>query len=151
MKNRMDSRNRSAFDIVHDLREMGARERARLLAVLGTHHLDASDAADALRSQWSTVVDLIGFEPSRIVTGCGEGGTEKVARLIAKGVTGKLAVVFHRAVFTYGIKHAEEMRDLLIAQESGALLLVMVGKKVCKRARDLFGARMKKTFEIEVG
>ncbi len=147
MKNRMDTRNRSAFDVVADLRKIGS---ARLLAVLGTHQVDAGATSDALALAWPMIVGLVGFEPVRLLTGCSPSGVEKAVRIFSKSVTGKLAVVFHRAEITYGSKRAEEMRDILLAQEAGALLLVTAGKKVCKHARDMFSSRMKRVYEIEV-
>ena len=149
MKNSMDTRNRSAFDIVNDLRSV---KKPCLLAVLGTHDVDARALAGALCSpQWSLIVAPIGFTPARLLTGCADVGVEKAVRTAAKNITGKLAVVFHRAEITYGKKAAEEIRDLLLAQEADALLLLTVGRKVCKHARDKFGARGKKVYEIEVG
>lgn len=149
MKNRMDTRNRSAHDIVAYLRSI--KGRPCLLAVLGSHAVDAGELADALRSQWSDITGQVGFEPARLLTGCADGGAEKAVRLAARDVTGELAVVFHRAEITYGRKAAEEMRDLLLAQEADALLLLTVGKRVCRHARERFGSRGKKVIEIEVG
>jgi hypothetical protein len=145
----MDTRNRSAFDIVADLRAM--KRRPCLLAVLGSHAVDAGELAKALRVQWSDIARQVGFSPVRLLTGCADGGAEKAVRLAARGVTGELAVVFHRAEITYGRKAAEEMRDLLLAQEADALLLLAAGKRVCKHARERFGSRGKKVIEIEVG
>lgn len=145
----MDTRNRSAFDVVADLRAM--KRRPCLLAVLGSHNVDARELAAVLRSQWLAVQARVGFEVVRLLTGCADVGTEKAARLAAKDVTGKLAVVFHRAELTYGKKPAEEMRDTLLAQEADALLLFTTGsKRVCKHARERFSSRGKKIFEIEV-
>jgi hypothetical protein len=146
--NQMDTRNRSAFDIVAELRAM---KKPCLLAVLGTHNVDASVLRSAVAAQWSRISGMFGFRPARLMTGCAGVGTEKATRLVAKSVTGELAVVFHRAEVTYGKKVAEEMRDLLLAQEADALLLVTTGKKVCQHARERFGSRGKRVFEIEVG
>lgn len=147
--NTMDTRNRSAFDVVGDLRAL--KRRPCLLAVLGSHRVDAGELSDALCLSWSVIQVQVGFEPVRLVTGCADGGAEKAARMAAKSITGKLAVVFHRAEVTYGKKPAEEMRDLLLAQEADALLLLAVGKKVCKHASYLFAVRGKKVYEVEVG
>ena len=105
----------------------------------------------AVRAQWSRIKSMFGFEPVRLLTGCANVGAEKAIRLAAKSLTGKLAVVFHRAEVTYGKRAAEEMRDILLAQEATALLLLTTGKKTCKHARDTFSSRGKKVYEVEVG
>jgi hypothetical protein len=119
--------------------------------VLGSHSLDAVQTADALDQQWSAVIELLHFEPVRLVTGCADVGAEKATRLAAKRVTGKLAAVFHRAEATYGIKKAEEMRDVILAQQADALLLLTAGTKVCRHARERFSSLGKKVYELEVG
>lgn len=155
MKNQMDSRNRSAALIVHDLRELPGSPLVppgrRLLAVLGSHQFDAGKLAEAMRRRWSTFTTVVGFEPVRIVTGCAPSGAEKAARMVARDVTGRLAVVFHRAEITYGRGPAEQMRDVLLAQEADALLVLTTGRKVCAHARDRFRGHGKKVHEIEVG
>ena len=149
MKNQMDTRNRSGFDVVADLRKL---DRKRLLAVLGSHSIPANEVAKSLREQWSQVVGMVGFEPVRLITGCAPAGAEKAARLIAKSVTGKLAVVFHRADLVYGPKHAESMRDMLVVQEASVLLLLVTKPgQGLKNMRYLFPANGKKIHEIEVG
>jgi len=149
MKNQMDTRNRSGFDVVADLRKL---DRRRLLAVLGSHNVPADEVAQSLREQWPQVVGIVGFEPVRLVTGCAPVGAEKAARLVAKSVTGKLAVVFHRADLVYGSKHAEGMRDMMVVQESAALLLLVTAAgKSFKNLRYLFPVNGKKVHEIEVG
>jgi len=145
----MDTRNRSAFDIVANLRAL--KRRPCLLAVLGSHRVDAGELSDAFCFSWPAIQAQVGSEPVRLLTGCADGGAEKAVRLAAKSITGKLAVVFHRAEITYGKKPAEEMRDVLLAQEADALLLLTAGKRVCKHARERFGARGKKVIEVEVG
>lgn len=146
--NTFDSRNRSAFEIVKDLRALGTI--ACRLAVLGSHGLDAKQVSAAIGRSWSDVCDMVGFEPVRLVTGCADIGAEKAVRIIAKDVTGKLAAVFHRAEATYGPKEAERLRDIILAQQCDALLLLTDGGKCCKHARDRFRSLNKKVFELEV-
>jgi hypothetical protein len=146
--NSMDSRNRSAFEIVADLKKLGTV--ACRLGVLGSHGLDAKQVAGGLVRSWGDVCDMIGFEPERLVTGCVDHGAEKAARLAAKECTGKLAAVFHRAEATYGVKEAERLRDIILAQQCDALLLLTDGGKCCKHARERFGSLNKKVFELEV-
>lgn len=148
MTNSWDTRNRSAFDIVTDLRSM--KKRPCLLAVLGSHNVDARELAGALIAQWREIVYTVGFDPVRLLTGCADVGVEKAVRLVSKNVTGKLPVVFHRAEITYGKKAAGGMRDVLLSQEADALLLLTAGKKTCKHARERFGSRGKKVFEVEI-
>lgn len=159
MKNQFDTRVRSAHDVVSDLRFMYGlsgpangigREPHTLVAILGSNRFSARDAADALVVNWGTVIDQFGFEPMRVLTGCGEVGAEKAARLAAKRLTGRLAVVFHRAELTYGRRQAEEIRDTLLAQEADALLLLTTGSKVCRHARERFSSRGKKVIEVEI-
>jgi hypothetical protein len=143
-----DTRRCAAFEVVDALREQG---KGRVLAVLGSHRVPAGELSRTLRARWGDVVDLVRFEPERIVTGCAPAGTEKAARLLAPRVTSGRAVVFHRAEVTYGRKGGEEMRDVLLAQEATSLLLVTTGAPVCRHARERFGARMKRVYEIEIG
>ena len=146
-KNVLDTRTMRGDEVVAELR----KTKGLKLAVLGSHQLDAKAVASALIAQRDAIVDLVGKAPVRILTGCADVGAEKAARLAAKGITGNGAVVFHRPEITYGIKPAEQMRDVLLAQEGDALLLLTDGKKCCKHARDRFTARMKKIYEIEIG
>jgi hypothetical protein len=148
MKNQFDTRNRGADVIFTDLRMLRAdTSGACVLAVLGTHRVDAQELADVLRTQWPEIVAAVGFEPKRLMTGCAEGGTEKAVRLAAKSITGKLPVVIHRAEMTYGKKPAEEMRDTLMAREADAL--VVIGN-ACKHARERFVGWHKVVHEIEI-
>lgn len=121
-----------------------------MLAVLGSRNVDAGVLADAMRTQWPQFAAPIGFDPIRLMTGCAEAGVEKAARLAAKSITGKLAVVFHRAEVTYGKKPADEMMASLIAQEADALLILTTGKPICAFARSRFIAWNKKVYEIEI-
>jgi hypothetical protein len=142
----MDSRNTSAFDIVAELRKV----KGFKLAVLGSHQLDAKKVAhDLFDLRREVITGFVGHEPVILLTGCADVGVEKAARLVAKKLTGRLAVVFHRASFTFGAKKAEEMRDGLLAQEADALLIIGKGK-VCQAAARLFGTFNKKVFEIEL-
>lgn len=142
--NRMDTRERRADEIFAELRGT----KGFKLAVLGSHSLDASAVADALLEQRDSIIELVGEKPVRLLTGCAPVGVEKAARLAAKKFTGKLAVIIHRAELTYGKKPAEQMRDILLAQESDALLLLGGGNK---HARDRFSGHGKKVYEIEIG
>lgn len=142
--NRMDTRERRADEIFAELRGT----KGFKLAVLGSHSLDASAVADALAEKRDVIVELVGDEPVRLLTGCAPAGVEKAARLAAKRFTGKLAVIIHRAELTYGQKPAEKMRDTLLAQESDALLVIGGGNK---HARERFEAHNKKVYEIEIG
>lgn len=145
----MDTRNRHSSLIWDDLKKY---KRQCILAVLGSHNVPAGQVAASLRERWPAVMAMIGFEPVRLLTGCAPVGVEKAARIVAKTVTGKLAIVFHRAELVYGVKAAEQMRDGLIVQEANALLLLSVrlGKGM-KNIRYLFPANGKKIHEIEVG
>jgi hypothetical protein len=148
MKNQMDTRNRAADEIFAELRALRSKVGGPcVLAVLGSHTVDAQQLADVLRTQWSTLVGNVGFEPKRLMTGCVDVGVEKAVRLAAKSITGKLAVIVHRAELTYGVKPAERMRDTLLAQEADALLLFGGG---CKHARERFWGHGKKVIEIDI-
>lgn len=140
MPNKWDTRERSAFDIVADLRK---HKKANKVAVLGPHDVDASALAEVLPDAIRSAVG----DPDFILTGCADVGTEKAARLIAKKLTGERAVVFHRAHMVYGFKKAEQMRDILLAQESTSL--VVVGT-LNKHARARFRAHGKKVYEVEI-
>lgn len=146
--NSMDTRNRSAFDVVKDLR--GKFDGHYKVAVLGSHQIDATSLAAVLADAVEREVGP--HEPFLVVTGCAPVGVEKAARLMAKDYTGRPAVVFHRADIVYGPKKAEEMRDVLLAQEASCLVVVTLGgkKKTCQNLRDRFTARGKKVHVIEV-
>lgn len=148
MPNVMDSRNRSAFEIVADLKALGTV--ACRLAVLGSHDLDATQVSGLLTRSWSDVCDMVGFEPERVVTGCADVGAEKAMRLAAKEATGKLAAVFHRATTQFSVKQAEQVRDIILAQQCDALLLLTDGGKCCKHARERFGSLNKRVYELEI-
>lgn len=147
MPNQMDTRNRNAFEIVEELRKIEGLK----LAVLGSHNLNVNDTHKAIVDHWSEITELVGEDPERLLTGCRPSGSEKAVRLAAKEVTGKLAVVFHRADVTYSPKMAQEMMVNLLAQEADALLVLSNGSPVCAEARSRFIARNKKVYEIEVG
>lgn len=148
MKNPFDTRVRGADEIFADLRMLrGDTKGPCVLAVLGTHKVDEKALADAIKEQWDEIVKVVGFEPKRIMTGCVDVGTEKAARLVAKKVTGNTPVVIHRPEMTYGVKEAEEIRDMLMAREADALLVV---GKANKHARQRFIGWHKVVHEIEI-
>lgn len=151
MKNRMDSRNRDAREIVADLDKVG-RGPCRL-TIAGSRKLDTSAVADALREQWSQIVGLVGFEPKRIVTGCAPEGAEKAARLAARDVTGELAAVFHRSTMTHGPATAEIFLNILLSRAGDALLILAPNKKpACAKLRCAFAEHPgKKIYQVEVG
>lgn len=150
MKNQMDSRNRDAREIQTALEALGG-DQCRL-TIAGSHNLDAGETANALRESWSDIVDMIGFEPKLIITGCRPVGAEKAARLAAKDLTGKLAVVFHRPELVHSIKDAEMFMNICLSKAGDALLLLSPGKKlVCKNLRQQFTQWQKKIHQVEVG
>lgn len=132
------------MDVIGDLRA----HHGMRVAILGSHQIPAGRIAKALDQQWSTIVELLGFEPSMIVTGDADVGAEKAARLVAKKVTGKLATVFHRATTVYPLLQAEAVRDAILAQHTEALLVL--GKKCCKQARKHFHRYKRSVYEIEI-
>lgn len=146
----MDSRNREAPAIVADLAAMGS-ERCRLV-VVGSHKLSPGETADALREQWAAIVELVGFEPRRIITGDAPGGAEKAARLVARSVTGKLAAVFHRPELVNSARNAEMFMNILLAKTGDAALILAVGTKpTCANLRRSLGEWEKRTYQVEVG
>jgi hypothetical protein len=148
--NSMDSRNRDARQIMEDLQKMG-KEPCRL-TIAGSHKLDAKDAAEALCDAWDEITDLIGFEPKRIITGCSPVGAEKAARLAAKSLTGKLAVVFHRPELIHSVKQADMFMNVVLSKGGDALLLLANGSKpACKNLREQFQHWQKKIHQVEVG
>lgn len=150
MKNRMDSRNRDAKEIFADLDALG-KKPCRLI-VVGAHSLDPRATADALVDQWSSIVDLIGFEPKRIITGCRPVGAEKAARLTAKRVTGKLAAVFHRPELVYNAKAAEMFMNIWLARSGDTALILATGSKMtCANIRASLLEWGKKFYQVEVG
>ncbi len=152
MKNRkMDSRVRDAREIVADLDAMGP-DPCRL-TIAGSRKLDTSAVADALREQWPQIVELVGFEPKRIVTGCAPEGAEKAARLAARAVTGELAAVFHRSTMTHGPATAEIFLNILLSRTGDALLILAPNKKpACAKLRCAFAEHPgKKIYQVEVG
>jgi predicted secreted Zn-dependent protease len=150
MKNTMDSRNRDAKAIIADLAALG--EGSCRLVVVGSHKLDPSQTASALREQWSSIVELVGFEPKRIITGCAPGGAEKAARLVAKSVTGKLAAVFHRPELVHSAKTAEMFMNILLAKTGDVALILATGTKpTCSNLRHSLGEWRKRSYQVEVG
>jgi hypothetical protein len=153
--NKMDSRNRDAKLIFADLEALGA-DPCRLV-VVGSHRLDPADTAEALCDSWDELVDLVGFEPKRIITGCAPGGAEKAARLAAKSLTGKPAVVFHRPMFTPSgyiqtTKTAEMFMNISLAKAGDAGLVLATGSKLThQNLRGSLWEWDKKTYQVEVG
>lgn len=148
--NQMDSRNRDAAAIVKDLAALG-REPCRLV-VVGSHKLDPGATADAIVDQWSAIVDLVGFHPKQVVTGCAPGGAEKAARLLAKRVTGKLSAVFHRPELVHSAKNAEMFMNILLAKVGdAALILATSTKPTCVNLRRSFGEWGRLSHQVEVG
>lgn len=147
----MDSRVRDAREIVADLDAMGPGPCR--LTIAGSRKLDTSAVADALREQWSQIVELVGFEPRRIVTGCAPEGAEKAARLVARAVTGELAAVFHRSVLTHGPTQAEMFLNVLLSRAGDALLILAPGAPAtCRKLRAAFAEHPgKKIYQVEVG
>lgn len=146
----MDTRVRGADVIFAELRELrGEVGGPVVLAILGLHTIDASDLAKALPRQWDEIVEHVGFTPKLLMTGCVDVGTEKAVRIAAKKITGRSAVVIHRAEMTYGKKPAEEMRDTLMAREADALVVIGT-KNTCKHARERFVGWHKVVYEIEI-
>jgi hypothetical protein len=146
-KNRFDTRNRGADEVFYDLRMMRADAKSSVvLAVFGSNSVDPRGLARALNAQWSAVVTLVGFQPQRVMTSCRDVGTEKAVRLAAKDVTGKLAVIVHRAEMTYGIKQADEMCCNLVSREADALLMIGGGSKFL---RDRFAGWYKPIHEVD--
>ncbi len=147
MKNRFDSRNRDAREIVADL----TKEKRRL-AIVGSKNLEqAGRLVAGLRAQWSEIVELVGFEPERIVTGDAIGGAEKAARLLARSVTGKLAAVFHRADLLHRSQSEMFLNILLARTSDAALILATSGKPTCMPLRHSLTEWGKKYYQVEVG
>lgn len=146
MKNRMDTRERGADVIVAELRELQGIK----LAVLGSNNIPAKAAADAIIDHRKAIIDMIGGSPVRLVTSCRPVGAEKAARLAAKRFTGKLAVVFHRAEMSFGIRNADIMANMIIERESNALLVLSTGKKASELLSARFKQNGKKVYEIEI-
>jgi len=148
--NQMDSRNRDAKLIFADLEAMG-REPCRLV-VAGSAWLDPGATADALVEQWPAIVELVGFEPRRIITGCAQGGAEKAARLAARRVTGKLAAVFHRPELVYNKKTAEMFMNIWLAKAGDAALILATGSKpTCANLRGSLAEWDRRSYQVEVG
>lgn len=150
MKNQMDSRNRDARAVVADLKAMG-EHRCRLV-VAGSHKLDPVETSWAIREQWPEIVKFLGWRPERIVTGCAPGGAEKAARLAAKGVTGKLAAVFHRPELVHSARQAEMFMNILLSKAGDAALILATGTKpTCTNLRRSMGEWDKRSYQVEVG
>jgi len=148
--NKMDSRNRDAKLIFADLEALGA-DPCRLV-VVGSHRLDPADTADAIVEQWDAIVGLVGFRPRRIITGCAPVGAEKAARLAAKRLTGKLAVVFHRPELVHSVKNAEMFMNISLAKAGDAGLVLATGSKLThQNLRGSLWEWDKKTYQVEVG
>lgn len=118
--------------------------------MLGSQNISA-EYAEALVANQDDIIEMVGARPARLITSCRPVGAEKVARLAAKALTGKLAAVFHRAEVTYGPKVADMMANVLIAQEADALLILGTGNATCERVRARFEQNNKPVYEIEVG
>lgn len=152
--NQMDSRNRDAKLIFADLDALG-RDPCRLI-VVGSHKLDHGQLADSLVDQWSSIVELVGFRPKRIITGCAPVGAEKAARLAAKRLTGKLAVVFHRPMFTQAgfiqsAKTAEMFMNIWLAKAGdAALILATSSKPTCANLRGSLAEWDRRSYQVEV-
>lgn len=146
MKNRMDTREREAGEVLNDLREIAGIK----LAVLGSNNINAKLSADAIIEHRTEIVKMIGGMPTRLVTSCRPIGAEKAARLVAKRFTGKLAVVFHRAEITYGPKVADMMANMIIERECSCLLVLSTGKAVCDNLSTRFKQNGKPVYEIEI-
>jgi hypothetical protein len=149
--NTFDSRNRDAREIVADLVALG-KSPCRL-TIAGSHRLDPSATAAALREQWASIVELVGFEPLRVVTGCAPGGAEKAARLAAKSVTGKLAAVFHRPDMVHSTSAATMFMNIMLSRVGDALLVLEIGPKpTCANLRASFAEWPgKRIYAVEVG
>jgi hypothetical protein len=151
----MDSRNRDAKLILTDLEALG-HEPCRLV-VVGSHKLDPDRLADSLVEQWSSIVDLVGFRPKRVITGCAPVGAEKAARLAAKRLTSKLAVVFHRPMFTPSgflqtAKTAEMFLNVWLAKAGDAALILATGSKpTCANLRGSLAEWDRRSYQVEVG
>ena len=143
--NPFDTRNRPAGDVVADLRTLDGLK----LAVLGSNDVPAKAAAEAFVEHRRAIVDLIGGRPVRLVTSCRPVGAEKAARLAAKEFTGSPAVVFHRAEITYGVRPADMMANMIIAQEADALVVLTTGSDVCGLVKARFESNGKNVYEIE--
>lgn len=142
----MDTRERDANVVLADLREaVGIK-----LAVLGSHNIDAKLSADAIVEHRKAIIAMVGGSPVRLVTSCRPVGAEKAARLAAKRFTGQLAVVFHRAEMTYGIKVADMMANMIIERECSALLILSTGRAACELLSARFKQNKKPVYEIEI-
>lgn len=149
MKNRMDTRNRDAKLVRADLEAMGPGPS--LLVIVGNHGLRAARTADALAGQWSEIVDLVGFTPRRIVTGCAPSGAEKAARLVARRVTGKLPVVFHRPDLVFGFQKSNVFLNIDLSRWGHALLVLAKGSRpICDNIRQMFNEWDKKFYQVQV-
>ncbi len=146
----MDSRVRDAKDVLADLAALG-KGRCRL-AVVGSHKLSPSETAHALHEQWSSIVELVGFLPKRLITGCAPCGAEKATRLAARFVTGKRAAVFHRPTMVNSAKSAEMFMNILLARSCDAALILAAGTKpACVNLRLQVVDLGKKFYQVEVG
>lgn len=150
MANQFDSRVRAGTEVMADLMAMGAQ--ACRLTIVGSHNLEAKEVADGLREAWSGIIEMVGFSPKRVVTGCAPGGVEKAVRLAAKDLTGKLSAVFHRPDMTYGAKTAEMFMNVSLAKAGDALLILAPGTKpACKNIRRCFVEWRKPIHQVEIG
>lgn len=150
MPNQFDSRVRLGTEVMADLMAMG-KDPCRL-TVVGSHNLEAKDVADGLREAWDGIVEMVGFTPKRLVTGCAPVGVEKAVRLAAKDLTGKLAAVFHRPDMTYGRKQADMFMNISLAKAGDALLILAPGTKpACKNLRLCFVEWSKPIHQVEIG
>lgn len=149
----MKTLKKGRFDVVLGLAKLDQR---RILAVLGSHNVSVASAASMLVDNWKDVVDMVGFEPVCLVTGCWAGGVEKAARIVARTLTGRTAVVMRRNddvpgwTSSMGDRAPERWRDIMMAQAATSLLLVTSGNNVCEHVRDRFAGWGKQVHEIEV-
>lgn len=147
MPNKMDSRERDAREIMADLAALG-KDPCRL-TIVGSHKLDSKQVGVALRAAWGDIVEVIGFTPKRVVTGCAPVGVEKAVRLAAKDLTGKRSVVFHRPLM--GAKNAEMFLNIWLAKAGDALLILAPGTKpASKNLRACFVEWRKPIHQVEI-
>lgn len=144
--NQMDSRNRAADVVMADALALGDACR---LVVAGSHNLRVEDVVQALRGSWVDVVELVGFRPARIVTGCSPSGAEKAARVAARSLTGALPVVFHRPLTN--ARNAEILMDVCLARAGDALLLLAQSTRpINKHLRGSFHDWRKPVYQVEI-
>lgn len=150
--NPMDSRNRDASEIIAAMEALGREMAPCRLVIVGSHNLDPRETADALHEQWSAIVGLVGFRVQQVITGCAPAGAEKAARLVAKRVTGRLAVVFHRPDLVHSARDAEMFMNVSLAKTGdAAVVLATSSKPTCANLRRSFAEWGKRVHQVEVG